>query len=289
MELNQIKQFRVIAMTENISKAAELLYIAQPSLSQTLKRLENELGTPLFERRGRKIILNGAGKIFLKYCDEIVTALDSASKEINEYLGVEKSDINILVESTSLIILDVAEKMRKHYPWSLPHFYQGFCDDWDLKICSDIGPDCGNPSTVVLEEPIGIILPEDHFLASKNEIRKKDLENCDFLSLNHSDGLTRIISHFCSKADFKQNITMYVESSSVLLELLKKNFGVAFAPQYTWHSYYGGALIFKPVEDMPMRHFLHLVMNEKKYITKEMQCCYDAIAKYYIEYSQKFR
>lgn len=116
MELNQIKQFRVIARTESISRAAELLFIAQPSLSQTLKRLESELGTQLFDRRGRKIILNNAGRIFLKYCDEIVTALDNASKEINEYLGNEKNDINIMVESTSLIILDVAEKMRKHYP-----------------------------------------------------------------------------------------------------------------------------------------------------------------------------
>lgn len=288
MELNQIKQFRVIARAESISKAAELLFIAQPSLSQTLKRLETELGTQLFERRGRKIVLNGAGRIFLKYCDEIVTALDSASKEIGEYIGSEKSDINILVESTSLIILEVAEKMRSNYPWSLPHFYQGYCDDWDLKICSDAGPDCGSPSTVVIEEPIGVIFSKDHFLASKKEISKKDLERCDFLSLDRSDGLTEIISGFCSKADFSQNIMMCVESPSVMKELLKRNFGIAFAPQYTWHSYYDGALIFKPVCDMPMRHFVHLVMNDKKYITKEMRCCYDAIARYYMEYAQKF-
>lgn len=288
MEINQIKQFRVIARTESISKAAEILYIAQPSLSQTLKRIETELGTPLFERRGRKIKLNGAGKIFLKYCDEIIAALDSAQKEIGEYIGREKSDINILVESTSLMLLEVAEKMRMHYPWSLPHFYQGYCDEWDLKICSDICPDCGCTSKVIMDEPIGIILPKNHDLAQKNIIRKKDLEGCDFLSLNQSDGLTKIISHFCLKSEFKPNITMCVDSPSVLHELLERNFGIAFAPQYTWHGYYNKSLIFKNVEDMPMRHFVHLVLNDKKYITKEIQCCYDAIGKYYIEYAQKF-
>lgn len=288
MELNQIKQFRVIARTESISKAAELLFTAQPSLSQTLKRLETELGTPLFERRGRRIVLNGAGRIFLKYCDEVVIALDSAAKEIGEYIGQKKSDINIMVESTSLIILEIAEKMRRDYPWSLPHFYYGFCDDWDLKICSDMCPDLGVPSKMVIEEPIGVIMPKSHFLASKKEIFKGDLEGCGFLSLNPSDGLAKVIAHFCSKADFKQNITMYVDSPSVMQELLKKDFGVAFAPRYTWHSYYDGALIFKPVEDMPMRHFVHLVVNDKKYITKEMQCCCDAIAKFYTEYAQKF-
>lgn len=64
MELLQIKYFKVIAETENISKAAEQLYIAQPSLSQTLKRLEDELGTPLFDRTGKRITLNCAGKTF---------------------------------------------------------------------------------------------------------------------------------------------------------------------------------------------------------------------------------
>lgn len=289
MELNQIKQFRVIARTESISKAAELLFIAHPSLSQTLKRLEAELGTPLFERRGRRIELNGAGKIFLKYCDEIVTALDSASKEIGEYIGTQKIDINILVESTSLIILEIAEKMRKHYPWSLPHFYQGFCDSWDLKVCSDICPDCGGISKAVVEEPIGIIMSRDHFLASKEEIFMKDIKECDFISLNQSDKLTRTVSHFCSIADFKQNITTYVESPAIMIELIKKDFGIAFAPQLTWSSYYENELLFKPVEDMPMRRYVHLIMNNKKYITKEMQRCYEAIAQFYVEFAQKFR
>lgn len=288
MELNQIKQFRVIAQTESISKAAELLFIAQPSLSQTLKRLEEELGAPLFDRRGRRIVLNGAGKIFLKYCDEVVIALDSAQKEINEYLGNKRNEINILFESTSLIILEIAEKMRKNFPWSLPHIYQGFCSDWDLKIFSDLSHDCGIPSKVVFEEPIGVILPKEHYLATKSEITKKDLSDCGFLSLNPTDPLTGIISHFCAKADFKQNITMYVESPQVMQELVKKDFGIAFAPEYTWHSFYNGELIFKPVEDMPMKHYVHIMMNDKKYITKETQCCYEAISKFYIEYARNF-
>ena len=289
MELNQIKQFRIIAQTESVSKAAEQLFIAQPSLSQTLKRLETELGTPLFERHGRRITLNEAGKIFLRYSDEIVSALENATREINEYIGSEKSDINILAESTSLIILEVAEKMRERYPWSVPHFYQGVCDNWDVKICSDLSPDCGRESKMVIEEPIGIAIPADNPLASKEQIFKKDLVGLDFLSLNQSDGLTEIISHFCSKAGFRPHITMYVESPSVMQELVKNHFGICFAPRCTWNSYYSNSLVYKQIEDMPMRQYVHVILNDKKYITKDIRCSYEAIAQFYIEYGKKFK
>ena len=53
---NQINNFVAVARTENMSEAAELLHISQPSLSQTIKRLEEELGFPLFERRGKRLI-----------------------------------------------------------------------------------------------------------------------------------------------------------------------------------------------------------------------------------------
>lgn len=186
------------------------------------------------------------------------------------------------------MILEVAEKMRKQYPWSLPHFFQGFCDDWDLKICSDICPDCASPSKLVIEEPIGILMPENHPLASKSTIYRKDIEPYDFLSLNSYDGLTKNIAYFCSKAGFKPNITMYVESPLIMQELLKRNFGIAFAPFYTWHSYIGNGLVIKPVEDMPMRQYVHIVLNDKKHTTRNTQCCYEAIARFYIEYAKSF-
>lgn len=137
MELLQIKYFKVIAETENISKAAEQLYIAQPSLSQTLKRLEDELGTPLFDRTGKRITLNGAGKIFLKYCNEVLTSLQNAELELNEYKGGGQRDVNIAVESASLLISEIVSNIRESFPNIMPHIFQSSCTEWDLRIYSD--------------------------------------------------------------------------------------------------------------------------------------------------------
>lgn len=288
MELNQIKQFKAIVQTGSISKAAEQLFIAQPSLSQTLKRIEDELGVQLFDRHGKKIVLNDAGKIFLKFCDEVTAAMINAKRELDEYKDSVKKEISIVVDSTSLMLLEIAEKMRRDYPWSIPHFFQTPIEDWDIKICSEISPDCGCPSEVVIEEPIGVILPKDHPLVSKKEIFKADIAGCNFLSLNPNENPAKIIFRYCEMAGFTQNVTMYIDHLSAMQDLLKRNFGIAFAPEYTWHSIYDGVLEFRIVADMPMKQFVHIIMNDKKHITKDKQICCDAIAGFYRDFSKKF-
>lgn len=289
MEINQIKQFRIIAQTGSISKAAEQLFIAQPSLSQTLKRLEDELGLQLFDRRGKKIVLNGAGEIFLKYCDEIVQLLDNAKIELAEYNADTRKEINIAVESTSLMLLDIADKMRNKFPWSVPHFLLGSANGWDIKICAAMGPDCGCPSEAVIEEPIGVIFPKNHPLTAEEILLKKHIENSAFLSLSNDTNLTQIISNYCSMADFKPNIVMYVDFPSIIQDLVKRGFGIAFAPQYTWHRIYDGELEFRIIADMPMKQFVHIVLSQNRYITNDTRNCFNAIAEFYREFAEKFK
>ncbi|MHC8522501.1 LysR family transcriptional regulator [Rossellomorea sp. H39__3] len=82
MELLQLKYFQTVAYTEHLSNAAKQLTIAQPSLSLTIKRLEDELGTKLFDRKGRNIQLSASGKILLKHVNRIFIELENAQAEI---------------------------------------------------------------------------------------------------------------------------------------------------------------------------------------------------------------
>ena len=85
MELLQLQYFRELARNGHLSKTAEALHIAQPSLSQTLKRLESEIGVPLFDRVGNRIVLNDSGRIFLKYTDEIFAVASSKRGSVGQF------------------------------------------------------------------------------------------------------------------------------------------------------------------------------------------------------------
>ena len=85
MELTQLKQFKTVAEKNSISLAARELHISQPALSTAIKKLEQELGLPLFEHAGNRIRLNEAGKIALRYTNAILSQSDQLKTELTEY------------------------------------------------------------------------------------------------------------------------------------------------------------------------------------------------------------
>ena len=76
MNLNQLQYFKILAQEEHYTRAAQMLSITQPSLSHAIAQLEEELGTRLFEKKGRNIVLTRYGKLFLPYVEESLKVLE---------------------------------------------------------------------------------------------------------------------------------------------------------------------------------------------------------------------
>ena len=89
MDISQLKYFEVCANLENITKAADKLNIVQPALSQSIRKLEVELGVNLFDRIGRSIRLNDNGRILLKYTGQILALMESAKGELQDHIKRE--------------------------------------------------------------------------------------------------------------------------------------------------------------------------------------------------------
>lgn len=84
MNIAQIRYFVTAAQVQNLSKAAELLHLSQPALSKSISKLEEELGTPLFIRSGKRIELNEQGKHFLEGAWVSLRTLDNMMLDLNE-------------------------------------------------------------------------------------------------------------------------------------------------------------------------------------------------------------
>jgi DNA-binding transcriptional LysR family regulator len=91
MELTQLAQFKAIAECESLSRAAEKIYISQPSLSASLHKLEEELDVRLFERRKGRVMLNDAGKLALQRVNAIFEQVEKMKAEMGQYKRKENT------------------------------------------------------------------------------------------------------------------------------------------------------------------------------------------------------
>ncbi len=103
MLLSQLEYFRVVARHEHISHAAEELRIAQPALSTTIGKLEKELGVPLFNRIGRNIELNDAGRRLLMHTDYLFEQLDELNKALEQTREILENEVTISVSNSMFL------------------------------------------------------------------------------------------------------------------------------------------------------------------------------------------
>ena len=127
MNLNQLRAFCTLSRTLHYSRASEELQIAQPSLSRMIAQLEKELGTPLFEKQGRNIILTKQGEIFLDHVSRGVGEIDQGVSVLKEFIDPGQGTIDfafIYALSPSFVphlvkkFLDAPENKNIHF-----HFY----------------------------------------------------------------------------------------------------------------------------------------------------------------------
>ena len=95
MEMQQLQNFYVIAQCESLTKAAQKLHTSQPSLSRSLHSLENELGAPLFDRVGRNIVLNDAGRFALSKVVDVLDSAESIKLDISDFIHNKNFSVDI--------------------------------------------------------------------------------------------------------------------------------------------------------------------------------------------------
>ena len=278
MELQQIKQFREIARTENISKAAETLGLTQATLSQNLKRLEDELEVQLFERVGKRLVINKAGEIMYFHCDEICTSLDKITMKLAEFKGEEKRAITIAFEDLTEHIPEILNRLKEQLPEIQVRIASANEKEWDIKLFSSISKEGVQVRHWSFNEDMGVVIHRDSPLAKQGLLHKTDLINTSFINYAPYED---IVQYYCRREDFHPNNIICVDSKSVLLDLMKRNMGVALLPNNSWQQYFGDELVFKAIADLPIQRELYLATRNTWCRNDEEFRCIEILQDYF--------
>ncbi|WP_041138682.1 LysR family transcriptional regulator [Beduini massiliensis] len=287
MELLQLYYFMQVAKKENMSQVAKDLHIAQPSLSQTIKRLENELDTPLFDRQGKHLQLNEYGRIVERYGQHIFTALENIQSEIADLKGINHSTVSLKIQAASSLLPDLLKTFRQRHPDI--HFMisqstsnQPFPNESNLTLYA--ARQANTNDYLLLKERLVAILPIDHPLASKESIALQDLKEDLFISLDPQSNLYELLHYYCQQCHFEPNIHLYSDNPNTFRELLNLGMDVALIPEITWKQDIYPHLVIKPIHDIDCFRYIYLHWQKDQYQSSSAK----ALTAHIIEYFQQF-
>ena len=136
MELRVLRYFLAVAREENITKAAGLLHISQPSLSRQLMQMEETLGVKLFKRSKHRVILTDEGRLLRRRAQEIVALVDKAEKELTQNENTVSGEIAIGCGETKnmAFLSNMIVSFREKYPEVTFEIYTAIADDVKVQI-----------------------------------------------------------------------------------------------------------------------------------------------------------
>jgi len=188
IELRHLRYFLAVAETAHFTRAAEAIYVSQPTLSQQIKQLEEDLGTTLFDRIGKRVMLTEAGEILQVHAQRIFTELEQAQQAIQELEGLQGGELAVGVVQTvnAYMIPDLVARFTATYPKISLRIQELSADEIESRIEQGklhLGISFIPPTSPFLEvellfdEKLVLILPTSHRLATQKLVRFDELKD----------------------------------------------------------------------------------------------------------------
>ena len=262
MELSQLEFFVSVVEERGFSKAAERVFRTQPAISIAIRRLEEEIGTPLFERSPKAPVLTEAGELFYDYARRILALRDQALGVVEDLQALKRGRVRIGAnESTSLyllphLILDYRAKfpqimveISRHASERLPR--EVLDRNVDFALMAYEPTDSELESFPVARDPLVLIVYPDHRLATRDSVAVEELGRESFLAHNVKTGSRYKVMETFAAHHTPLNITLELATIETIKRFVQLRIGVAFVPRMCVEEELDrGTLVSVPVEDL---------------------------------------
>ncbi|GCE29764.1 LysR family transcriptional regulator [Dictyobacter alpinus] len=259
-----------------MTRAAQELYIAQPSFSQTIGRLEEELGVPLFDRQGRQIRINQFGKAFLEHVEHIFAELEDGQRKVRDMAGLDQGQVSLMVTALRLMP-DILNKFLALHPAVSFHLSHGSMlqmqhqlEHGNIDLCISALPivTAGIYWQPLLTEEIFLVVPPGHRLAGRGIVFLLDVAEEVFVSVPVGDGLRDLMDSLCRQAGFTPRVLYEGNEPAAIYDLVEAGLGLAFAPTIAWTQAGESGETWLHITNPCCHRTLGLAWHEERYLSK---------------------
>ena len=244
MELRQLRYLVALAEERNFTRAAAREHIAQPALSQQIRRLEREVGLGLVERTTRRVALTDAGELLLARARRILAELDGAKADLESFAGLQTGHVTVGAMHTmgpvdiSLVLAIFHQRhpgveltVREQSSEELAEMLR--VDELDLAFLSvtERIESHGLRLEQLVSEELVVVLPPDHRLAKRRRVRMADLAGEEFISFREGSRLRELLVGAGHEAGFEPQVKLESNESQRILRLVSRGLGVAILPR----------------------------------------------------------
>ena len=268
MDFLQIRYFLEVAESQHVTNSSKKLHIAQPALTRSIHRFEEELGVPLFTQKGRNIILTEYGKFLKNKLTPVMVELESIPKQLHKMVQLENETIHLNVLAASTLVTEAIIKYKNtHSNINFQFLQNAESDLYDIGITTKMferSSKSGVKDRFVRTENIYLAVPDNEIYHGKTSISLDEVKDEGFISLIGSRQLRWICDHFCHQAGFQPKIIFESDNPAAVKNMISASIGIGFWPEHTWGTLERGNMLLLEITNPICQRDILFTCNHNK-------------------------
>ena len=275
MEMQQLRYFAAVARTGSFSRAARECRVAQPSLSQQILKLEDEVGERLFERTRRQALLTHAGSLLLPHALSILEAAEQGRQEILELGGKVRGKILLgaLPTIAPYFLPGIICSFREKYPGDELIIHEETTDqllrgieekELDLALISDAPPSPRIEVQQLFSEELFLCLPAFHPLVHQKKVIADDLQYEKFILMQDGHCLGAQAQQFCQSEGFQPEISCRSAQIGTVLAMVQVGLGISLIPEMALPGAPKDGIVYRSLDGLKPRRVIALALSGQR-------------------------
>lgn len=270
MDINQLEVLMAVGRERSFSRAADLLGKSQPAVSQSIRRLEDELGESLFDRSSKDGTLTDAGKVLFEHARHIISLRENAVNAIHDLRDLKFGKVTLSAnEHTVFAILPIIAQYSSIHPCVKIEVRRGAASRIPEEIASrqvELGVLSFKPhdeelkSISIGSDDLVLVVSKAHRFAKREDVSISELGDERFIAHNARSPYRKFVVDAFEKHKIRLEISVELPSLEAIKRLVEQGSGIALIPRLTARSEIaGGRLVPIDVDELKLKRKLNIV------------------------------